>query len=120
VARWRWHCSSYISRKGRRDRMDHISVDHLEWEPDDRWESCPTHTITANPNLPSGDGPRVPHDDDEEEEEHILDRLITSRLGSGAEARIKLLKWFWLIALAMMLAGFGLMVLLLTGNSPFG
>ncbi len=36
------------------------------------------------------------------------------------EGKARLLKWFWLIALVMMLAGFGLMVLLLTGNSPFG
>jgi hypothetical protein len=37
-----------------------------------------------------------------------------------AEGRAKLLRWFWLIALVMMLAGFGLMIMLLLGNSPFG
>jgi hypothetical protein len=36
------------------------------------------------------------------------------------EGKARLLKWFWLIALVMMLAGFGLMILLLTGRSPFG
>jgi hypothetical protein len=64
--------------------------------------------------------PLVTYDDEEEEEEHILDRLITKRLGSGAEARVKLLKWFWLIALATMLFGYGIMVLLLLGHNPFG
>jgi hypothetical protein len=36
------------------------------------------------------------------------------------EGKARLLRWFWLIALVMMLTGFGIMVLLLTGNSPFG
>jgi hypothetical protein len=36
------------------------------------------------------------------------------------EGRARLLKWFWLIALVMMLAGFGLMILLLWGRNPFG
>lgn len=36
------------------------------------------------------------------------------------EGRARLFKWFWLIALVMMLAGFGLMVLLLLGQNPFG
>jgi hypothetical protein len=36
------------------------------------------------------------------------------------EGKARLLRWFWLIALVMMLAGFGIMILLLTGRSPFG
>ena len=51
-----------------------------------------------------------------EDEEEV--RTGTGQLSPAGKAR--LLKWFWLIALVMMLAGFGLMVLLLTGNSPLG
>jgi len=36
------------------------------------------------------------------------------------EERARLFQWFWIIALAMTLAGFGLMVLLLLGRNPFG
>jgi hypothetical protein len=36
------------------------------------------------------------------------------------EGRARLLKWFWLIALVMMLAGFGLMIMLLWARNPFG
>jgi hypothetical protein len=36
-----------------------------------------------------------------------------------AEQQAKVFRWFWLIALVMMLAGFGLMVMLLLGNNPF-
>ena len=35
------------------------------------------------------------------------------------EQQAKIFKWFWLIALVMMLAGFGLMVMLLLGNNLF-
>lgn len=62
----------------------------------------------------------VPWDDDEEEEEeHFLDRLITNRLGGQEQARLKLLKWFWLIALLMMLAGYAIIVLMIVGRNPF-
>jgi hypothetical protein len=37
-----------------------------------------------------------------------------------SEQRARLFKWFWLVALIMTLAGFGLMVLLLFGENPFG
>ena len=66
----------------------------------------------------------VPWDDEEEEEEeeeeHFLDRLITKRLGGQQEARLKLLRWFWLIGLLMMMAGYVIMILMIVGRSPFG
>lgn len=37
-----------------------------------------------------------------------------------SEQRVRLFKLFWLIALIMTLAGFGLMILLLWGENPFG
>jgi hypothetical protein len=69
--------------------------------------------LTKNPNITSSIAALVPYDEDDEEEEHFLDRLITRRLGSGPEVRLKLLKWFWLISLATMLFGYAIMVLLL-------
>jgi hypothetical protein len=36
------------------------------------------------------------------------------------ERQAMLFRWFWLIALVMMLAGFGLMIMLLLGENPFG
>ena len=62
----------------------------------------------------------MPWDEEEEEEEHFLDRLITRRLGGGPELKLKLLKWFWLIALLMMLGGYAIMVLMILGRNPFG
>ncbi len=64
----------------------------------------------------------VPWDDEEEEEEeeeHFLDRLITKRLGGQQEARLKLLRWFWLIGLLMMMGGYLIMILMLVGRNPF-
>ena len=58
-------------------------------------------------------------EDDEEDEEHFLDRLITKRLGGHQEARLKLLRWFWLIGLLMMMAGYVIMILMIVGRSPF-
>jgi hypothetical protein len=58
-------------------------------------------------------------EDEEEEEEHFLDRLITRRLGGQQEAQLKLLKWFWLIGLLMMMAGYVIMILMIVGRSPF-
>ncbi len=58
-------------------------------------------------------------DEDDEEEEHFLDRLITKRLGGHQEARLKLLRWFWLIGLLMMMAGYVIMILMIVGRSPF-
>lgn len=51
----------------------------------------------------------------EEEKEKVV--APDGKMGSEQQARI--LKWFWLIALVMMLAGFGLMIMLLLGNNPF-
>ena len=65
-------------------------------------------------------GGDVTLDEDEGEEEHFLDRLITRRLGGQAEFRLKLLKWFWLLALLMMLGGYAIMVLMILGRNPFG
>lgn len=65
-------------------------------------------------------GGGVALDEDEGEEEHFLDRLITRRLGDGPELKLKLLKWFWLIALLMMLGGYAIMVLMIIGRNPFG
>lgn len=58
-------------------------------------------------------------EEEEDEEEHFLDRLITKRLGGQEEARLKLLRWFWLIGLLMMLAGYLIMILMFVGRSPF-
>lgn len=48
---------------------------------------------------------------------HEEEKVEPGRL--SPEGRARLLRWFWLIALVMMLAGFGLMILVLTGDSPF-
>lgn len=45
---------------------------------------------------------------------------LEGRAAEDPGFRLKLLKWFWLIALAMMLAGYGLMIAILLGRSPFG
>ena len=63
---------------------------------------------------------RGPVPEDEEEKEHILDRLGARRLREDPEVRAKFLKWFWLIALLMMLGGYAIMVLLILGKNPFG
>lgn len=49
---------------------------------------------------------------------HEEERAEPGKLTS--EQRVRLFKLFWLIALIMTLAGFGLMILLLWGESPFG
>ncbi len=48
-----------------------------------------------------------------EEEETPADGRLTP------EQQARVLRWFWLISLVMMLAGFGLMVMLFLGNNPF-
>jgi hypothetical protein len=58
-------------------------------------------------------------EEEEEEEEHFLDRLITNRLGGQQEARLKLLRWFWLIGLLMMMAGYVIIIFMIMGRSPF-
>ena len=56
-------------------------------------------------------------DDDDDD---FLPRDETSRLQQDPEFRIKILKWFWIIALITMLFGYLIMVLVLIGRSPFG
>jgi hypothetical protein len=48
-----------------------------------------------------------------EDEETPVDGKLTP------QQQARLFRWFWLIALVMMLAGFGLMIMLLLGNNPF-
>ena len=57
--------------------------------------------------------------DDEDDEDDFPMREPKSRLAQDADFRIKVLKWFWLIALLMMLMGYGIMVLVILGRSPF-
>ncbi len=51
---------------------------------------------------------------------HEEEEVKTPSGQMSPDAKAKLLRWFWLIALVMMLVGFGLMILLLTGDNPFG
>ena len=69
--------------------------------------------------MPWEDKDEDEEEEDEEEEEHFLDRLITRRLGGQQQARLKLLRWFWLIGLLMMMAGYLIMILMIVGRSPF-
>jgi hypothetical protein len=62
----------------------------------------------------------VPWTDKDDEEDDFPMREGVSRLSQDADFRIKILKWFWLIALVMMLFGYGIMVLVILGRSPFG
>ncbi|UCC93852.1 MAG: hypothetical protein JSW25_04070 [Thermoplasmata archaeon] len=48
-----------------------------------------------------------------DEEEEVPEGKLTP------EQRTFIFRWFWLIALVMMLAGFGLMIMLLLGDNPF-
>lgn len=57
---------------------------------------------------------------EEEEDDDFPMREPVSRLAQDADFRIKILKWFWLIALLTMLFGYGIMVLVILGRSPFG
>ena len=52
------------------------------------------------------------HEDEEETESSPGSKMTP-------EQQAKIFRWFWLIALVMMLGGFGLMVMLLLGESPF-
>lgn len=69
--------------------------------------------------VPWDDEEEEEKEEEEEEEEHFLDRLITKRLGGQQEARLKLLRWFWLIGLLMMMGGYLIMILMLVGRNPF-
>ena len=56
--------------------------------------------------------------DEGEENEFFVDRW-GRRFATDVRFRLFVLRWAWLAALGMLLLGFALMVLILTGNSPF-
>ncbi len=58
-------------------------------------------------------------DEDDDEEQFFLDRWA-DRVMQDPELRAKVLRYFWLTALATMLFGYLLMALILLGHSPFG
>jgi hypothetical protein len=57
-------------------------------------------------------------EDEDEEREFFVDRW-GRRFATDIKFRLFVLRTAWLAALGMLLLGFALMVLILTGNSPF-
>ena len=57
---------------------------------------------------------------DDEEDDDLSLREPASRMAQDPDFRIKVLKWFWLIALLMMLFGYVIMLMVILGRSPFG
>jgi len=56
--------------------------------------------------------------DQDDPYDFFIDRWV-DRIAADPRLRGRILKWFWLTSLAMLLLGMALLVLILIGRSPF-
>ena len=56
--------------------------------------------------------------DQDDPYDFFIDRWV-DRIAANPRLRGRILKWFWLTSLAMLLLGMALLVLILIGRSPF-
>ena len=61
---------------------------------------------------------RSANEGDGGDDDFFIDRWV-DRVAADPKLRGRILKWFWLTSLSMLLIGMALLVLILIGRSPF-